>query len=336
MSTIAARHGSNSDTSGTDNITVFDGLVAAKWGPDVFQALRAGAVTAINATCAVWEDASQTLNNLSRWLAVFDAYSHLIAPIHRVSDIGVARATGRTGIVLGFQNGSPLGDRLDYIALYKQLGVRIIQLTYNTQNLIGCGCYESRDSGLSDFGRDVVEELNRVGIAIDLSHVGTRTSDDAMSVSKDPVAFSHVLPKDLKDHPRNKETEQLRAVANGGGVIGVTMVPDFLPSGGAATVDDFAELIDWMVNVCGEDHVGYSTDFAQDQTEAWWEWISRDKGYGRWLTPPPDTRNPTGLERIEETPNLIAALKRRSWPTSRIEKIMGLNWVSYFGRVWQE
>jgi membrane dipeptidase len=319
-----------------ERIIVVDGLIVSNWGPDVFRALRAGGLTAVNATCAVWESARPTLDNIARWLGWFDRHSDLIVPVRRTADIAAARAAGRTGIILGFQNGSPIEDRLDYLALYKQLGVGVIQLTYNTQNLIGSGCYESRDSGLSDFGREVVAEMNRVGIAIDLSHVGAKTSDDAIAASRDPVVFSHVLPADLKAHPRNKETRQLRAVAERGGLVGVTMFPPFLPRGTASTVDDYAAIIEWMVDRCGEDHVAYGTDFTQGHDEAFFEWITRDKGYARELTRFGEIKNPKDIERIEDTPNLTAALERRGWPAARIEKVMGANWVAYLGRVWPE
>ncbi|MFQ5520075.1 MAG: membrane dipeptidase [Candidatus Methylomirabilia bacterium] len=315
---------------------VFDGLIVSRWGAEVFKALRAGGITAVNATCAVWENARQTLDNLAQWLQWFDRHADLIMPVRQTGDIAAAKAAGKTGIVLGFQNGSPIEDRLDYVGLYKQLGVGIIQLTYNTQNLIGSGCYESRDSGLSDFGREVIAEMNHVGIAVDLSHVGVKTTDEAIAASQDPVLFSHVLPNQLKAHPRNKETRQLKAVADSGGLVGVTMFPPFLPKGTASTVDDYAEIIEWVVNQCGEDQVGYGTDFTQGHGEQFFEWITRDKGYARWLTQFGEVKNPKGIERIEETPNLTAALERRGWKASRIEKVIGLNWITYLKRVWHE
>ena len=319
-----------------EQMIVIDGLIVSNWGPEVFRALRAGGLTAVNATCAVWESARQTIDNIAQWLGWFDRYADLILPVRRAADIVAAKAAAKTGIILGFQNGSPIEDRLDYLALYKRLGVGIIQLTYNTQNLIGSGCYESRDSGLSDFGREVVAEMNRVGIAVDLSHVGPKTSDDAIAASRDPVVFSHVLPADLKAHPRNKETRQLRAVADRGGLVGVTMFPPFLPRGIASTVDDYAGIIEWMVDHCGEDHVAYGTDFTQGHGTPFFEWITRDKGYARQLTRFGEIKNPKDIERIEDTPNLTAALERRAWSPSRIEKVMGLNWVGYLKRVWHE
>ena len=173
-----------------EQITVVDGLIAAKWGPEVFRAMRAGGLTAVNATCIAWEGTRKTLDVLAQWYQWFDRHSDLIMPIRHTRDIAAAKASRRTGIILGFQNGSPIEDRLDYLALFKQLGVGIIQLTYNTQNYIGSGCYESHDSGLSDFGREVVAEMNRVGIAVDLSHVGSKTTDDTIEFGVPPKMMS--------------------------------------------------------------------------------------------------------------------------------------------------
>lgn len=317
-----------------DDPLVFDGLVVAKWGPEVFRALRAGRVSAINATCATWESARPTIDNLARWVRWFDEFSDLIVPVRQVSDFELARSTNRTGIVLGFQNLSPIEDQLNYVAMYKALGVGIMQLTYNTMNLIGSGCYESRDSGLSDFGREVVAEMNRAGVAIDLSHVGEKTADDAIEASAVPVVMSHVLPTELKAHPRNKSWAQMKTVVDRGGLMSVTMFPAFLPKGSASTVDDYAAAIDLVVAHCGEDAVGFGTDFTDGQSPEFFEGLTHDKGYARALTDFGSLKNPSGIESISETRNLIGALERRGWPASRIEKVMGLNWVAYLSRVW--
>ncbi|MEA2578604.1 MAG: rane dipeptidase [Chloroflexota bacterium] len=317
-----------------DDPFVFDGLVVANWGPDVFNALRAGGVSAINATCALWENARQTMDNVARWIGWFDEFSDLILPVRQISDLELARSTNRTGVVLGFQNLSPIEDQLSYIGLYKTLGVGVMQLCYNTTNLIGSGSYESRDSGLTDFGREVIAEMNRVGVAIDLSHVGERTADDAIAASTVPVVMSHVLPKELKEHPRNKSWAQLKAVVDRGGLVSVTMFPAFLPKGPASTVDDYAAAIDLVVDHCGEDNVGFGTDFTEGQPQEFLEWLMRDKGYARTLTDFGAVKNPAGIETIAETSNLIAALERREWTASRIEKVIGGNWLQYLATVW--
>jgi membrane dipeptidase len=207
-------------------------------------------------------------------------------------------------------------------------------MTYNTQNLVGCGCYETRDGGLSDWGRDVVAEVNRVGILCDLSHVGPKTSEDDIVASKQPVAYSHCLPAGLKAHPRNKTDEQLRLIADRGGFVGVTMFPPFLRRGSQSTVDDYVEAIEYVLKLCGEDQVGIGTDFTQDYGKDFFDWITHDKGFGRRLTDFGEVINPDGLRTIGELPNLTAAMERRGWSENRIKKIMGENWLTLLRTVW--
>jgi membrane dipeptidase len=200
--------------------------------------------------------------------------------------------------------------------------------------MVGTGCYESRDPGLSDFGREVVAEMNRVGILVDLSHVGPKTSEDAIRVSTKPVAYSHCAPAALKEHARNKSDEQLRFIADKGGFIGVTMFPPFLRRGNAATVDDYVEAIGHVVNLVGEDCVGIGTDFTQDQGPEFFDWITRDKGTARRLVDFSQIQNPEGMRRIGDFPNLTAAMQKAGWKEGRIRKIMGENWVRLLGDVW--
>lgn len=313
----------------------FDGLVVANWSESIFVALRTGRVSAINATCAVWENARDTLANLGRWLRWFDDYANLIAPVRSLSDLDDAVASDRTGVILGFQNLSPIEDQLDFLPIYRQLGVGIMQLTYNTANLVGSGCYESHDTGLTDFGREVIAEMNRANIVIDLSHVGEQTSIDAIDLSKAPVVMSHVLPSELKRHPRNKPWELMKRVVDRGGLVGVTMFPAFLPKGSASTVDDYAEAIELVVDHLGIDHVAFGTDFSDGHTSEFFRWITLDKGYARQLTAFQSVDNPDGIRRIEETQNLRAALTRRGWKVNDVDHVMGANWRAYLGRVWE-
>ena len=220
------------------------------------------------------------------------------------------------------------------VIIEQDAGVGIAQLAYNTQNLVGSGCYESHDSGLSDFGRDVVDEMNRLGILIDLSHVGAKTSDDAIRYSKKPVAYSHCLPSGLKDHPRNKTDEQLKFIADCGGFIGVTMFPPFLKNGANSTIDDYVEAIDYVVNLVGEDCIGFGTDFTQGHDDSFFQWITHDKGSGRKLVEFGEISNPLGLQTLGEYPNLTEAMLRGGWSENKVRKIMGENWLRLLREVW--
>ncbi len=176
------------------NAIVFDGLIISNWSGDLFREMQQSGLTAANCTCSVWENFTDTVNNLVAWNGWLREFSDHIVKAETVSDIRAAKSAGKTAIILGMQNTSAFEDKIGYVEILKTLGVGIAQMTYNTQNWVGSGCYEGRDSGLSDFGREVVAEMNRVGMLCDLSHVGPKTSRDVIDCSTMPVAYSHCLP----------------------------------------------------------------------------------------------------------------------------------------------
>ena len=315
-------------------LTVVDGLIIANFGREVFEDMRRGGLTAANCTCSIWEGFRDTMNNVARWKRWFREHADLITQVYTTADIARAKREGRTGIALGWQNLTGIEDQLGYLELFKALGVGIMQIAYNTQNLVGTGCYESHDGGLSDFGHEVIAEMNRLGILCDLSHVGPKTSEDVIKASRQPCAYTHCAPAALKAHPRNKSDEQLRFIVERGGFVGVTMFPPFLKRGTAATVDDYVEAMEHVINVCGEDHVGFGTDFTQGYGREFFDWITQDKGYARKLTEFGDVINPLGIRTIGEFPNLTAAMVKRGWSETRIRKVIGENWVRLLGEVW--
>ncbi len=312
---------------------VIDGLIISKWDRSVFADMRKGGLTAANCTVSVWEGFQDTVNNIARMKAMIRENSDLVGLVRTTDDIIEAKRAGRTGIILGFQNAHAFEDSLGNIEAFADMGVRVVQLCYNTQNLIGTGCYE-RDSGLSDYGREVVAEMNRVGIMVDLSHVGARTSEETILASSKPVCYSHCLPSGLKDHPRNKSDEALRFIADRGGFVGVTMFPPFLRRGIESTVDDYVEAIGYVINLIGEDAVGIGTDFTQGHDQTFFDWITHDKGRYRRLTDFGTIKNPAGMETIGDFPNLTDAMERAGWTEARIRKVLGENWVRVFSEVW--
>ena len=316
------------------NAIIFDGLIIANWDSSIFEDMRRGGLTGANCTCSVWENFADTMKNIAKWNKMFRDHENLIVKAHSVADIRAAKAADKTAIVLGFQNTSAFEDQIGYIQHFKDVGVGIVQLAYNTQNFVGAGCYESHDSGLSNFGHDVVAEMNRVGILCDLSHVGAKTSKDTILASTKPVAYSHCLPSALKAHPRNKSDEELKFIAGHGGFIGVTMFPAFLARGVDSTVDDYVAAMDHVVNVAGEDSVGFGTDFTQGYGQPFFDWLTHDKGNGRRLTDFGEITNPNGLRTIGEFPNLTAAMARAGWTETRITKVLGENWLTLLDEVW--
>jgi membrane dipeptidase len=319
-----------------NDLIVIDGLNVSCWSRDIFEDMRRGGLTAANCTCSVWENFKDTMINIAQWKRWFEKHPDLILQVHTTADIQRAKDENKTGIILGFQNVSAFEDRLDFIRLFKALGVGIVQIAYNTQNLVGAGCYESFDPGLSDFGKEVIAEMNRTGIMCDLSHVGQQTSKDVILKSTKPVCYSHCLPLGLKIHKRNKSDEELKFIADHGGFIGVTMFSPFLKEGADAKVEDYVKAIDYVVNLVGEDCVGIGTDFTQGHEPSFFDWITHDKGTARKLTDFGTVRNPEGIRTIGDMPNLVTAMQQAGWSTSKTRKIIGENWVKILKIVWGE
>ena len=314
---------------------VIDGLIISRWSRSVFEAMHAGGLTAANCTCSIWESFEASMHAIAEWKQWIRENSDLITQVYGVDDISRAKRENRVGIILGWQNSTGFGEDLLYVPVYRELGLRVVQLTYSTANMAGSGCHESIDRGLTDFGRDLVDSLNRERILIDLSHVGGQTSMDAVRASRKPVCYTHCAPYALKNHPRNKKDEELLAVAEGGGLIGVTMFPPFMRRGNESTLDDYLDAIDYVTNLCGEDAVAIGTDFTQDVTAEGMSYFLRDKGRGRPIGQPKKSVTfPPDFSRIENYPNLTSAMLKRSWAENRIDKVLGKNWLRMFGDIW--
>jgi membrane dipeptidase len=320
-----------------DEAIVIDGLEISKWGENVFRNMRAGGLTAVNCTVSILENFRQTINNIAGWQEAFARHADMIMPVKTVGDIQQAKRSGKTGIIFGFQNTSAIEDDLSLLGIFHELGVRVIQLTYMEGNLVGKGCLERVDSGLTHYGVEMVAEMNRLGILIDLSHVGYRTTMDAIEVSRKPVAFTHANPKSLCDHPRNKTDDAISALVRKGGVIGATIFPAFLPAGNKSTLMDFLDVVDYLVKRVGIDHVAIGTDFTEGQPKEFFDWLltgRSKKGPSLKLDHP--LRNPEGIQSAADFPNLTHALLARGYAAADVKKILGENLLRVFREVWIE
>jgi membrane dipeptidase len=245
------------------------------------------------------------------------------------------------GVILGFQNATPIENDLDRLGLFHALGVRIIQLTFHERNLLGSGCYERRDDGLSHFGVDAIEDMNRLGILIDLSHVGKRSTLEAIEVSDKPVAITHANAQSYYNVPRNKTDDALKRVADQGGVIGATAITAFLQKGSESTLADYVDAIDDMVARVGIDHVGIGTDFTQDQPDSFGKYIGSQQGTkfpAKFVDPSKDKRSrpyPLDLESPDKMPNLAGALLSQGYTPNDVNKILGGNWLRLFQEIWK-
>ncbi len=325
-----------------DEAIIIDALNVSNWdSPAVFESLGAGRVTAINATLVTWENYQQTMDHIAKWKGIFNERREMLMQILSVDDIMKAKKEEKVGVILGWQNATPIENDLRRIELFRDLGILIMQLTFHERNFIGNGCFERRDDGLSNFGVDAVREMNRLGILIDLSHSGESTTIETIEMSSKPVAFTHAHARSFCDHPRNKTDEALTLLAERGGVIGTPAFNMFLPSGRASTIDDFIVAIDYLVQRIGVEHVGIGTDFTQDQPQVFWDYIGAQQG-----TKLPSTfyestedhyklpHSPKGLETPDKLPDVADALMARGYHSSDIVKIMGGNWLRLFREVW--
>ncbi|NKQ34877.1 MAG: membrane dipeptidase [Chloroflexi bacterium] len=313
---------------------VIDGLNASHFpNPVVLQRLAKGGVTAVNATIAAWHNPADTINQIAEMYRLFREHDDLIMQVTEVADIFTAKKNGRVGLIFGFQDTAPLGDNLDMLAVYRRLGVRIIQLTYNFENLVGFGCQAPEDKGLTDFGREVVAEMNRLGILIDLSHCGPQTTLEAIELSQMPAAITHANAFAQFPHPRNKTDEAIKALAAKGGIIGALSFPAMLTQNLPAALDDYLDAVDYLVNLVGVDHVGLGPDFMEEMTvetmTAVLDGLAPDVVDLLAKMPPVQD-----FASVADMPNVTRGLLARGYSKSDVRQIIGGNWLRLYEEVW--
>jgi membrane dipeptidase len=308
---------------------------------------RASGLTAVNVTMGYvagnGEPFEQTMREIGRWDARVAGRPNDLLKVLTAADILRARRENRIGIIFGFQNAAMMGNDASRVDAFADLGVRVIQLTYNPANSLGDGSMAPQNRGLTAFGREVVERLNRNRVMVDLSHSGERTCLDAARASRQPISINHTGCRALVDLPRNKTDEELRLVAERGGFVGIYFMP-FVDRASVCTAAEVADHIDHAVNVCGEDHVGIGTDGGTtgiDDMAAFRAHMRAEVAQRRAAGIGAAGENPDTLPFCEELSGpdqfhrLIALLGRRGYGEARIEKIMGLNFVNYAREVWE-
>ncbi len=317
------------------DVIVIDALEYNNWDRALFEETREAGITCVHVTCASWEGTLPALENVGAWYPIFKEHEDLILHVERPSDVLRAKAEGKTGVILGFQNGSPLENNLSLVEAFHRLGVRIIQLTYNNQNAIGGGCYEANDPGLSRFGREVVREMNRAGILIDLSHSGEQTCLNAIAASLKPVAITHANPASFHPAHRNKSDRVLQALAESGGVLGFVLYPHLI-GGPGVPLETFCDMVSSTADRIGIDHVGFGSDLTLGWPEEHVRWLRM----GRWThteTLGPATPDHPGWPDWPEwfqSPggfrNLFDGLRRKGFSDQELSKVMGGNWLRLF------
>jgi membrane dipeptidase len=274
---------------------------------------------------------------------VIARHSDLLMRIKSAADLNEAARTGRLGIIYNFQDTTPLEGDVSRVALFKTLGLRIQQLTYNKRNLAGDGCLERSNAGLSDFGREVIAAVEANNLLLDLSHAGQRTIAEGIAASKAPPAITHTGCRDLVDFPRNTFDRELRALAAKGGVVGIYLMP-FLRAKGQPRPEDLIRHLKHAVNVAGEDHVGIGTDgpltdFTIDEATRQAQREFFEDRAKRGIAAPGEAADVLniveGYHRADRYDRIATDLRREGWSTGRIEKVLGGNFVRLYTEVWR-
>ncbi|MEM7797952.1 MAG: membrane dipeptidase [Chloroflexota bacterium] len=319
---------------------LIDALNCSNWDQSLFEEACDAGVNGAHVTLAVWENARETLSQISTWLRYFETYSDLILPVKQAADLDLAKKTGRVGIIFGFQNSSPIEDDLGLVEIYAQLGVRVMQLTYNNQTLLGSGCYEAHDGGITRFGREVINEMNRLGMVIDLSHVGEQTTLDAIEISEQPVAVTHSNPKWLSNIPRNKSDDVLSALAANDGMLGCSLYPHLI-GGQEVSLKQFCAGIAHAAEIMGSERIGLGTDLVRKCTPAYLNWLRMGRwthtiDYGAGSADSPGWPEwQAWFKTPYDFPTVAQGLRDIGFSESEVDGIMGENWYSFFKQVWK-
>ena len=305
-------------------------LVNPRLLPKYLPELRRGGVDAILTTAASLEDCRYAVSALADWHHLAHSGQYPIRLATTVADFRQSKQNGELAVGLHFQGGNPIEADLDLIDAFHALGVRVFQLTYNARNFIGDGCLEEANAGLSTFGQKVVRRLDERQIAIDISHVGERTSLEALELASGPVVATHANARAVCESPRNLTDEQIRAVAASGGVIGLCGFPAFVSSDSVPTLEQLIDHADYISNLVGPQHVGLGLDFAIEDEDDY-DYFGYDPRY----YPRPPWTWPTGLgDFFLDAPNITAALKQRGYADDEVCGILGENFLRAFEQIW--
>jgi microsomal dipeptidase-like Zn-dependent dipeptidase len=317
-------------------LIVIDGLQYSNWNRAIFKQLHEGGVTMVHATIVYHEQIRETLLRISEWNKLFEQNADLIMPVKSAADIVLAKKRGKVGVMFGAQNCSPIEDDIGMIEVMRELNLMIMQLTYNNQSLLACGCYEANDSGVTRFGKQAILEMNRVGMIIDMSHSGEKSTLDAIEISQRPIVISHANPNSFHEAKRNKSDKVLTALAESGGLLGFSLYPFHLKNGPNCTLTEFCDMIAKTADLMGVDKLGIGTDLCQNQPLSILEWMrngrwSKQMDYGEGNKSNADWPKPLSwFKDSRDFPNLTNGLLERGFNKREVAQIMGGNWLNFF------
>jgi microsomal dipeptidase-like Zn-dependent dipeptidase len=319
-----------------NDMLMIDGLQYVNWNRELFEEAQKSGVHTIHVTIAYWENIRETLENIGTWNRHFINHVDLIMPVRKAADILEAKRLGKVGIIFGLQNCSPIEDDVKMVEILHQLGVRIMQLTYNNQSFLATGCYEEQDAGITRFGRQVIKEMNRVGMVIDMSHSAEKSTLEAIEISERPIAITHANPTFFHKALRNKSETVIRAIGESEGMLGFSMYPFHLKNGSDCTLEEFCQMIGETADMIGIDRIGIGSDLCLNWDYTVLEWMRS----GRWTTSvdhgegsaekPSWPEQPSWFVGSKDLHTIAKGLANQGFSDDDIAKVMGENWLSFF------
>ena len=313
-----------------------DNLQYCNWNEEIFKINNEAKLDAVHVTIAYHEDYDEVQKNIETWKVYFNNFSNLIIHGKSYEDIDKARRENKTAIFFGFQNCSPIEDDIGLVQSVRDLGAVFMQLTYNNQSLLATGCYENVDSGVTRMGREVIKEMNRVGIVVDMSHSAERSTLDAIDISENPIAITHANPFSWHESKRNKSDQILKALNNSGGMIGLSMYPHHLRNGTNCTLESFCEMVAQTTEVIDVNQIGIGSDLCLGQPDSVVDWMrngtwTKSKDYGEgtkdnaaFPKQPDWFKDARGFNNIED------GLKKIGFNDIEINGILGNNWYNFY------
>ena len=305
-----------------------DALQYCAWSRKIFEEMRAGGLDAVHATIAYHENFAGVVDNLKAWNRLLAENADLVFLGSSATDIRKARATGRTAVFFGFQNPAPVEMDLGMLEFYHKLGVRFMQLTYNLQSSCGAGWQEPEDGALTLFGHEVIAEMNRLGMVVDLSHAGERTTLDAIAHSSRPIAVTHANPREFRETNRNVSREVIEALRDTGGMLGLSLYPHHLPSGSETKLTQFSEMAVSVAEMLGEARLGIGSDLCQGQPDSVVRWM-RDGSWTRRTSDAVFPAQPGWFRSNHDWDGIAEGLRAAGLSQSAVDGVMGENWLNY-------
>jgi len=313
-----------------------DNLQYCNWSREIFQINRQAGLDAIHVTIVYHEDFSELKTVINNWENHFSNNSDLIFHGKNFKDIEKAKSENKTAVFFGFQNCSPIEDDISLVEKVYDLGCRFMQLTYNNQSLLATGCYESVDSGVTNFGREVIKEMNRLGLVIDMSHSAEKSTIDAIEISEKPIAITHANPSFWHAAKRNKSNELLKILSEYKGMLGLSLYAHHLKEGTNCTLESFCEMAAKTAEIIGAEKIGIGSDLCLNQPDTIVEWMrngtwTKSKNFGEGSKKKPGfPKQPDWFLDARGFSNLEIGLKKVGFSVYEVNGIMGNNWYNFY------